>query len=70
MYPFSYTGLRVLHDEKVHHAMEQARVDAALVRESQRTGRLLLPGKVLLRIRSRLNPLDKQHSRITCSCLR
>ena len=70
MYPFSYTGLRLIHDEKVRHAMEQARIDAALVRESQRTRWLLLPGKVLLRIRSKLNPLAKHHLRTTFSRLR
>ncbi len=30
MYPFSYTGLRLLHDEKVRDAMEKTSVDAAL----------------------------------------
>ncbi len=30
MYPFSYTGLRLVHDEKVRDAMERARIDAEL----------------------------------------
>lgn len=36
MYPFSYTGLRLVHDEKVRDAMERAHIDAELVRNSQR----------------------------------
>ena len=28
MYPFSYTGLRLVHDEKVRNALERARVNA------------------------------------------
>jgi len=30
MYPFPYTGLRLLHEEKVRDAMERARIDAEL----------------------------------------
>ena len=63
MNPFSYTGLRVLHDEKVRNAMEQARIDTVLARKSQRTGRLSLAGRVLLHVRSRLNLFAKPHSR-------
>lgn len=63
MNPFSYTGLRILHDEKVREAMGQARVDAALARKSQRTRRLPLPGRVHLHVRSRLNLFAKPHSR-------
>jgi hypothetical protein len=50
-----FTGLRLVHDEKVRDAMERARIDAELTRSSQRT---LLPSllrNVLMRIRSRLN---------------
>jgi hypothetical protein len=55
MYPFSYTGLRLVHDEKVRDAMERARIDAELARGSKRTVELSLLRKVLMCIRSRLN---------------
>ena len=35
MYPFSYTGLRLVHDEKVRNAMDQVSLDAELTRNSQ-----------------------------------
>jgi len=55
MYSFSYTGLRLVHDEKVRDAMEQVRVDAELARNSQRTVRLSLLSSLPMLIRSRLN---------------
>lgn len=55
MYPFSYTGLRLIHDEKVRDAMERARIDAELASNSRRTAQLSLVRNVLVRIRSRLN---------------
>ena len=55
MHPFSYTGLRLVHDEKVRDAMERAHVDAELARNSQRTAWLSLLSSVLKLIRSRLN---------------
>ena len=55
MYPFSYTGLRLVHDEKVRNAMERARIDAELARNSQRTVGLSLLSSVPTLIRSRLN---------------
>jgi len=55
MFPFPYTGLRLLHDEKVRDAMEQARIHAELARSSRRAVQLLLLRNVLMRIRSRLN---------------
>jgi hypothetical protein len=55
MYPYSYTGLRLVHDEKVRDAMERARIDAELARNSQRTEWLSLPSSVPMLIRSRLN---------------
>ena len=64
MYPFSYTGLRLVHDEKVREAMERARIDAELVRNSQRTAWLSLLSRVLMCIRSRLNIFAKPGSRI------
>lgn len=67
MYPFSYTELRLIHDEKVRHAMERACVDAELVRNSRRTGWLSLSGRVFRCIRSRLNVVAKSHSRIISS---
>ena len=67
MYPYSYTGLRLIHDEKVRDAMERARVDAELVRNSQRTAWLSLPGRLLRRVRSRLNVFARPRSRIISS---
>jgi hypothetical protein len=55
MFPFSYTGLRVIHDEKVRDAMEQAHIDAELARNSRQPALLSLLRNVLTRIRSRLN---------------
>jgi hypothetical protein len=55
MYPFSYTGLRLVHDEKVRDAMERARIDAELARNSQRTVLLSLLSSVPMLIRCRLN---------------
>jgi len=59
MYPFSYTGLRLVHDEKVRDAMERARIDTALARNSQRTEWLSLLSSVPMLIRSRLNVLQR-----------
>lgn len=70
MYPFSYTGLRLVHDEKVRDAMERARVDAELVRNSQRIAWLSLPGRLLRRVRSRLYVFARPRSRIISSRLR
>ena len=64
MYPFSYTGLCLVHDEKVRNAMERARIDAELVRKSQRAVWLSLFNSVLKRIRSRLNVFAKPRSRM------
>lgn len=55
MYPYSYTGLRLVHDEKVRDAMERARIDAELVRNSQPTEWLSLFSSVPMLIRRRLN---------------
>ena len=55
MYPFSYTGLRLVHDEKVRDAMERAHIDAELARNSQRTVLLSLFSSIPKLTRSRLN---------------
>lgn len=55
MYPFPYTGLRLLHDEKVRDAMERARIDAELARNSRRTVHLSRLRSILKRIRSGQN---------------
>ncbi len=55
MYPFSYTGLRLVHDEKVCDAMERACIDRELVRNSQRTAWLFLLSNLPTLIRNRLN---------------
>ena len=59
MYPFSYTGLRLVHDEKVRDAMERARIDTELARNSQPTVWLSLLSSVPMLIRSRLNVLQR-----------
>ena len=55
MFPFSYTGLRLVHDEKVRDAMERAHIDAELSRSSRRAVRLSLLRNVLKSIHSRLS---------------
>jgi hypothetical protein len=55
MFPFPYTGLRLVHDEKVRDAMERARIHAELACNPRRTIQLSLLRNVLMRIRSRLN---------------
>jgi hypothetical protein len=55
MFPFSYTGLRLIHDEKLRDAMEQAHIDAELARNSRRTVLLSLLRNSLMRIWRRLN---------------
>jgi hypothetical protein len=52
MFPFPYTGLRLVHDAKVGDAMERARTDAELAGDSQRIVQLFLFRNVLVRIRS------------------
>ena len=55
MFPFPYTGLRLVHDEKLRDAMERARIDAELTRSSRRTVQLSMLRNVLMRIRGKLN---------------
>ena len=55
MFPFPFTGLRLIHDEKVRDAMERARIDAELTRSSRRTVQSSVIRNVLMRIRGRLN---------------
>ena len=55
MFHFSYTGLRLDHNEKVCDAMERAHIDAELARSSRRIVQLSTLRNVLMRIRSRLN---------------
>jgi hypothetical protein len=55
MFPFSYTALRIVHDEKVGDAMERARIHAELARSSRRTVQLPQLRSILKRIRSRLS---------------
>jgi len=55
MFPFPYTGLRLVHDEKVRDAMERARIHAELARGLRRTVQLSLLMRVLMGIRSRLS---------------
>ena len=57
MFPFPDIGLRLVHDERVHDALEHARIDAELARVLRRTERLSTSPlrNVLIRIRSRLN---------------
>jgi hypothetical protein len=59
MFPFSFTGLRLIHDEKVHNAMKQARIDVELARGSQRIVQMSLLLNVLIHIGSKLNIFSK-----------
>ena len=67
MYPFSYTGLRIIHGEKVRDAMEQACIDTELTHSSQRPAWLSLLVRILRRIRSRLNVFVKPYTRTISS---
>jgi hypothetical protein len=51
MFPFPDTGIRLIHNEKVHDAMERARIDVELTRGSRRTIQMSLLRNVLIRIR-------------------
>ena len=55
MFPFPYTGLRLVHDKKVHDAMERARIDVELARGSRRTVQLYQLRNVLIHTISKLN---------------
>ena len=55
MFPSSYTGLRVIHEEKLREEMEQAHIDAELARSPRRLALLPLLRNALTRLRSRLN---------------
>ena len=55
MFPFPFSGLRLVHDKKVHDAMERARIDAELVRGSRRTVQLYQLRNVLILTISKLN---------------
>lgn len=67
MFPFSYTGLRLVHDEKVHEAMERACVDAELAHHSRRSGWLSLPGRLLRRVHHKSSVFATPHSRVISS---
>ena len=54
MFAFSYTGLRLVHDEKVRDALERARIHAELAHNSRRTMQPSLLRSLLMRIRNRL----------------
>ena len=69
MYPFSYTGLHLLHDKQVYEAMERARVDAELARNSRNTARLSLLSRLLTRIHSWLRVFAHHRTRVTPSRL-
>jgi hypothetical protein len=47
MYPFSYTGLKIVHDEKIQEALERQCLDAK--QETQGQGLLRALGKLLTR---------------------
>lgn len=64
MYPFSYTGLRLIHDQQVCEAMARACIDTELARNSRPIAQRQLRSGVLKSIRSRLRALAKPRSRI------
>ena len=51
MYPFSYTGLKMIHDQKIQEALERQRLYAE--QETQRPGLLQTFGKFLARFTNR-----------------
>ncbi|HXZ05768.1 MAG TPA: hypothetical protein VEH81_13115 [Ktedonobacteraceae bacterium] len=55
MFPFPSNGLRLIHDEKVCDAMEQARIDAEMARGQRRIVQLSVFRNFLKRFRSRPN---------------
>jgi hypothetical protein len=55
MYPFPDSGLRLIHNEKVHAAMERARINVELSRGSRRAVQLYQLRNVLIHTISRLN---------------
>jgi hypothetical protein len=55
MYPFPDSGLRLIHNEKVHAAMERARIDVELSRGSRRTVQLSMLSNVFISIHNKLN---------------
>jgi hypothetical protein len=55
MFPFPDSGLRLIHNKKVHDAMERARIEVELTRDSRRTVQMSMLCNVFKRIRSRLN---------------
>ena len=55
MFPFPDSGLRLIHNEKVHDAMKRARIDVELSRSSRRTVQLSMLSNVFIRIRRILN---------------
>jgi hypothetical protein len=59
MFPIPFTGLRVIHDEKVRDAMERVRIDAEFARGSQRIVQMSLLRNVLKRIRGALNNFSR-----------
>jgi hypothetical protein len=69
MYHFSYTGLRLVHDEKVRDAMERARIDAELARNSRRIVWMSLLSSVPVLIRSRVNVVQRlQREYVSDNC--
>jgi hypothetical protein len=59
MFHFSYTGLRLVHDEMVLNAMKRAHIDAELIHSSRRTVYPSLLKNFLKRIHSRLNIFNR-----------
>ncbi len=55
MFPSSYTGIHIIHEEKLREGMEQAHIDAELARGSRRMALLSALRNALRHMRSRLN---------------
>ena len=51
MHPFSYTGLKIIHDQKIQEALERQRLYVG--QETQRPGLLQTFGKFLARFTNR-----------------
>jgi hypothetical protein len=63
MYPFSYTGLKIIHDQKIQEALEQQRLYAG--QETQRQGLLQTIGKFLARFNKQS---DRKQVEPLCDC--
>ena len=65
MHPFSYTGIKIIHDQKIQEALERQRLYAGQETQRQRLFRAF--GKFLARFNNRPT---RNASRVSCSLQR